>query len=236
MKTMSARETLQARRLRLSKTTEKIRVTSSTGNPRWVECIVQRVEFGPFGMIASVADVTSYEDRSRALPAATAVRNAGLIDGATGLLNRAALLKELAAEVSRSRRYRNALSVLMIRIVAIEPTATRVAPIDKHRLARTIARMLRERLRWVDVVGTCSKDEFVLVLPETSSESARHLARKIRSYLKGLDQADPVLLRERRILVSLAQWRGDDDAASLLERVSRQLDAASLADATIAIG
>ncbi|MGE0386648.1 MAG: GGDEF domain-containing protein [Gammaproteobacteria bacterium] len=213
------------RRLRLSKTTEKIRVTPRSGQTRWVECIMQRINAGPVVAVACLTDVTAYEERQQALMSGIASRTADRVNHATGLLTREALQRELLAQVSRSRRYRNPLSVVMLKLAPTRPGGDRVTPLDRHRLSRIVARMMRERLRWVDVVGQPAPDEFLLILPETSLDAARQVVRKLKGQLKTLDQNDPLLLEGRAVMIDAVEWQGGEDAHALLERLARLVGA-----------
>jgi GGDEF domain-containing protein len=211
------------RRLRLSKTTEKIRVVSRSGQARWVECIVQRMGHGPYPTIACLTDVTGYEDRQQVLLAGNAGRGTGHVDSSTGLLTRNALLRELNTQISRSRRYRNPLSLVLLRLVSPPVTAGRVMPFDKHRPARVISRLLRERLRWVDVVGVWAPEEFLLILPETAKDAAQQLVRKIRTHLRNAEDATPGLLGGRSARVALTEWSARDDVNALVGRLRAEI-------------
>ena len=212
------------RRLLLSKTTTKIRVVSRSGQTRWVECVTQRAAIAGYAQVVCLMDVTIYEQRIRRVTEIGADRVRDQLDLATGLLNRAAMLQELDAQVARSRRYRNPLSVLMLRIVDGMRSADGITRFDKHRPLRVVARMLREKLRWVDIAGLWSANEFLLVLPETSDEAAGHLARKLRSYLETLNEAQPEVFDARRLLLGHTQWQPGEEGRLLVERVAVQLE------------
>jgi PleD family two-component response regulator len=80
--------------------------------------------------------------------------------------------------------------------------------------------MLKDKLRWVDIVGCWEKDEFMLVLPETALEPALRLTRKIEGYCTRLLLAeDRVGGTEVSLDVGCAAWTRGDDAAALLQRI-----------------
>lgn len=206
------------RRLRLSKTTEKLRVVSRSGQIRWLECVVQRMDgVAPLELLACLMDVTGYEARQRS-EAFAGVRAPQQVDRTTGLLTRGAVMQELAVQIARSRRYRNPLSVLALRVLPPSQASAALTPFDKHRPMRVLARLLREKLRWVDVAGVWSRAELLLVLPETPLASARHLARKLRNHLKAIDAAEPSLLADRAVVMAAIEWQRCDDATTLAER------------------
>lgn len=112
-----------------------------------------------------------------------------------GLLNRAALRQRLENEISRSRRYQNPLTCLSFRLrEGIDTPAG-------------IARLLKEQLRWVDLLGQWEDDVLLAILPETSGPAAGGLVRKL---------ADA--LRDDLPLIGRASWRRGDDLERLVAR------------------
>jgi diguanylate cyclase (GGDEF)-like protein len=132
--------------------------------------------------------------------------------------------QELIAQVSRSRRYLNPLSIVLIRLEDLEETNKSVAGIQKQRLVRGIAKMLKEKLRWVDVVGCWDRDAFMLILPETAQESAAKLVRKIETYICRM-LAEEERAGSNTVVVNIgqAEWTKGDDITSLLARVESDL-------------
>ncbi|MCC7121016.1 MAG: PAS domain-containing protein [Gammaproteobacteria bacterium] len=129
-----------------------------------------------------------------------------LFDGGTGVdstvagvLSREAALLRLDAEISRSRRYSNPLSCL-------------VAQIDGGTGDyATLERMLRDQLRWVDVLARWSETELLVLLPETPARAATALCRKLATLARGLDV-------EVVVQWGSSTWRRGDDAATLVAR------------------
>jgi len=139
--------------------------------------------------------------------------SSGTFDGsvASRLLSRSAVLNRLQLEVSRSRRYSNPLSCLVIRIDfgTLEPGTAQRAVHD------LIATSLTDQLRWVDVLGQWSDQALVVVLPETTDSAGLQLAEKVAGSLH------PNLAREApavSINVGASSWRKGDDAERLVRR------------------
>lgn len=127
------------------------------------------------------------------------------------LLSRNALLNRLQLEVSRSRRYANPLSCLVIRIDYING--------DKQSRNDTIhgliASTVTELLRWVDVLGQWSDQALVVILPETAEMAADQLAEKLsRAIDEHLALEGPNVM----INVGASTWRKGDDAGRLVRR------------------
>ena len=120
---------------------------------------------------------------------------------AAGVLSREAALLRLDAEISRSRRYANPLSCL-------------VAQVDDDTGAYTgLERMLREQLRWVDVLARWSEHELLVLLPETHARAATALCRKLANQARS--QTSPIV-----VLWGASTWRRGDDANRFVARAS----------------
>ena len=130
---------------------------------------------------------------------------------ASRFLSRNALSSRLQLEVSRSRRYANPLSCLVIRIDfgMLDADGQRRAVYD------LIAGTLKEQLRWVDVLGQWSDRALVVILPETTDVAALCLAEKVTgALLPDLNRAAPAV----SVNVGASSWRKGDDAQRLIRR------------------
>lgn len=137
------------------------------------------------------------------------------IEEQTGLYTRHGILKKLSLHVSRSRRYFNPLSVIMLRVTPDVDT-------DNESINRAVAMILRDKLRWVDDVGHWNMSDFLLILPETSEDAANKLARKIKFQLNRFKL--PENHKKIPALIAVSSWRKGEDESSLLKRVNEQLN------------
>jgi GGDEF domain-containing protein len=137
----------------------------------------------------------------------------GGFDGsvASRFLSRNALIGRLQLEVSRSRRYANPLSCLVIRLDSAS-TQSEQENRDIHNL---IAATLVELLRWVDVLGQWSARAIVVILPETNERAALVLAAKVSEALQPqLAELAPSL----GVTVGASTWNKGDDVERLVRR------------------
>lgn len=142
-------------------------------------------------------------------------------DEVTGLLNRRGLMSQLEAQVSRSRRYHNVLSVLVMRLHCVggageEPGSEP----PSEQTVTTVARLLRDQTRWPDIIGRWDERDFVLVLPETSAESARRLTEKLRHYIAELPPVDGAEDRTWAVDFGISEWEKGDSAQTLVEKAA----------------
>ena len=140
-------------------------------------------------------------------------------DPLTGLFNRGYVEDRLAIELSRARRYGNALTLAVIdadRFKALNDTHGHAAG---DFVLKKIGALLRDSFRQSDTTARYGGEEFVVLLPETDIGAAR---RKVES-LRELVAATPIqlglLAESLQITISagLASFPDDgDDAAELL--------------------
>ncbi len=137
------------------------------------------------------------------------------VDEQSGLYTRHGIMKKLSLHVSRSRRYFNPLSLIMLR-VSPESGA------NHESINHAIGKILRDKLRWVDDVGHWNMSDFLLILPETNEEAANKLARKIKFQLSRFKLPE----NRRKIPTSIAvsSWKKGEDENSLIKRMTEQLN------------
>ncbi len=211
--------------LTLFKTVEAYQLPATPGHPeRWLNFIARHVQIEPGQAfeVACVVDVTHYEivRKRKHLNLISTARNEN--DPDTGLLTEQSVMAQLAAEVSRSRRYNNALAVFMIDLGQPAPNNSSAASGRAAALIQT-ARFLKERLRWVDIIGHWGGSSILVVLPETNLESATQLAGKLRAEMDKSDllewARDPAA-EGSAINLGVTAWKKGDDAVSLTNRAS----------------
>jgi diguanylate cyclase (GGDEF)-like protein len=148
------------------------------------------------------------------------VEDLKLTDDLTGLPNKRAISQALDLHISRSRRYQNPLSVVLVFADLIEPDGVQL--MSNEPLLLAIARFLRDRLRWVDQIGRWDDKVFLLVLPETDAEDARGLLDKIAAEQHTLLLPDAPESRPQ-LSFGLACWQKGDDMRTLLRSALQEL-------------
>lgn len=201
---------------------ERLQWPVPEGTPLWL-----RVERHPAGdkSLVLACDVTAEENlRSENRQLRQQIQDLKLTDDLTGLPNRRAISQALDLQISRSRRYRNPLSIVLVHIgVADEQLELIQGSADS--LVLTVSRFLRDRLRWVDQIGRWDENIFLLVLPETEKEDAEGLVNKISTEAAGL-QLPPPLEEVRPLLgFGIGVWRKGDDLRTLLRSATQDLAA-----------
>ena len=155
----------------------------------------------------------------------TKVAELNPIDPVTGMSNRRALFQNLEQQASRSRRYGNPLSVIILRLPNLSDYIKRFGNDNANALLLNVSQMLNDQMRWADVIGRLDKNEFLLILPETEELATNELRDKITEHMQrialpGADNSDYRLLMD----FGVAQWRKGDDVALLMQRARQTLE------------
>ena len=112
------------------------------------------------------------------------------LDSLTGLLNRRALYTHAEAELSRSRRDRNPVSLMMLDIDHFKQVNDRHGHLVGDKALRLVADTLKLNKRPYDWAGRWGGEEFLLVLPSTDEGLAVTIAERMRQQI--LDTHLPV--------------------------------------------
>ncbi|MCO6412911.1 MAG: diguanylate cyclase [Thiogranum sp.] len=191
-----------------------VRWTDRDNVPRRFEihrCVISEPDFSE---VRFFVDVTKQvELQSTCIRLENELEQNILTDTVTGLLNSRGILLALEPQVARSRRYNSPISVIML---AVDGGSD-----DKETLL-TLARFLKDQLRWADLVACNEQREFVLVLPETTAESAHTLADKLKRQVHELVTRSNVP-QQYAPCCGVAAWHRSDSAITLLRRAAAAL-------------
>jgi len=105
-------------------------------------------------------------------------------DQLTGLYNRSAISELLKAEIERSRRYHQYLSVVMIDIDLFKRINDRYGHDAGDVVLAKIGSVLNHNLRKPDVVGRWGGEEFLVIAPNSDSAAGAKLAERLRNLIK----------------------------------------------------
>jgi len=192
---------------------------------RWLRCWHQRLEIdesvaGNTYFLIDVSDHYRLQDELKRIQNELEIKSTR--DIPTGLLNRRGLMQVLDAQVARSRRYNNPLSLILIEITGYiygEAKALR-----KDQILIEIGHLFNDQLRWADVSGRLDNENFLLILPETENDAAMNLVDKIKTSLENIT----VGKNEQKVLLEtcfgVASWEKGDDQGKLLSRAEHALD------------
>ena len=158
----------------------------------------------------------------------TKVAELNPIDQITGMPNRKALFQNLEQQASRSRRYGNTLSVLILQLSNLSEYIRAFGNDNANELLLNISQLLNDQMRWADIIGRLDKIEFLFIMPETEESATNELRDKVNESLKGVrmpgaDDSD----FELQINFGMAEWRKGDDVGMLMQRARQSLEGTS---------
>lgn len=135
-----------------------------------------------------------------AFAAAIALKNAQLVeqlqsaastDPLTGLSNRRAMEERLSAELSRTQRHQIRTSVVMIDVDRFKLVNDTLGHGAGDRLLAELSRILKQQCRTLDAVGRMGGDEFLVILPMTTTAEAMIFVDRVRHAVGRLEHSHP---------------------------------------------
>lgn len=148
-------------------------------------------------------------------------------DSMTGLYNHTTTKQFLEAEVSRVKRSRTDLTLVSIDIDHFKLVNDTHGHGVGDRVIKVLARLLRQRLRGADIVGRMGGEEFSIVLPQTSADSAKSVIGEIhKDFGNILFHGEGEQQFSVTISIGMAEYQDDDTAVTLSDAADKALYAA----------
>lgn len=103
-----------------------------------------------------------------------------ITDGLTMVSNKRHLAEELSREVWRASRHGRALSLIMFDLDHFKDVNDKFGHVAGDHILREISALIRPRIRKDELFGRYGGEEFMVILPETECEKAKHFAESLR--------------------------------------------------------
>ena len=146
------------------------------------------------------------------------------IDTLTGMPNNQAILNALEPQVSRSRRYGNVLSVIIVQITNLAELEKAIGEVQVCELIVACSHMLNDQVRWADMIGHIADHEFLLILPETSEEDTHKLKDILNKRFASIQVAD---MAEKNLTMKIdygiCQWKKGMDVPLFIQTAREKL-------------
>ena len=123
-------------------------------------------------------------ERARVLAENRALKDKVIFDDQTEAYNRRYMEMYLDEEIERSSRYDHPFSILFLDLDHLKEINDRYGHIYGSKVLRSVAILLRGRLRKSDKIFRFGGDEFVVSLPETDSQQALVVVQRLSGALK----------------------------------------------------
>lgn len=110
-------------------------------------------------------------------------RNLSILDSLTNLLNRRGFNIEGFKEIERSRRTGNPFSIVYMDIDNFKTINDSLGHHTGDDLLACVGRILKTKLRNMDIAARLGGDEFLMMLPRTSGRSSEQAVKKLKNFL-----------------------------------------------------
>jgi diguanylate cyclase (GGDEF)-like protein len=145
---------------------------------------------------------------------------AATVDKLTQIYNRRKLEETIEAEIERAKRYDSPLSLIMLDIDDFKHVNDTYGHQIGDDVLKAVADILKNNIRLSDTAGRWGGEEFIVVVPETTSDNARELAEKVRKLIATFPVAGSCTIT---ISLGLTQLLLSDTFDSFLKRVDDAL-------------
>lgn len=171
------------------------------------------------GMAAILANVTAHVRLVREL------RHTAETDPLTGIANRRSFHAAIERECSRSARYREDLSVLIVDLDHFKEINDKMGHDAGDRALSDVASRILHCLRESDLLSRYGGDEFAILLPRTNAEGAADVAERIRASVAdcALEAGDQTLDVSISIGVTTHTGTTETDGRQLLKQADHAL-------------
>ncbi|RKY39424.1 MAG: hypothetical protein DRP76_03415 [Candidatus Omnitrophota bacterium] len=111
------------------------------------------------------------------------LKNLAYYDELTRCINFRWTMKILEKEIDRAARYKKELSIIMVDIDHFKKINDTYGHLAGNFILKEFARIVKENVRNIDVVGRYGGEEFLIILPEAGIEEAKIVSERIREKL-----------------------------------------------------
>lgn len=154
------------------------------------------------------------------------------VDYLTGLLNRRAFMRRLEGELNRSKRAGASISIIFADIDHFKSVNDTYGHLVGDLVLRKFAKLLIKMCRSYDFICRYGGEEFLICLPDTSSDQAYQIARRINTALADWYVRIPETAEKVTITSSFGVTTSTQDINEtvkyLIEKVDRALYNAKL--------
>ena len=138
-------------------------------------------------------------------------------DSLTGLPNRRAIFSKLNEQISHTARYKDKLSLSLLDIDFFKRVNDQYGHLIGDDVLASVATLMRQSVRGVDIAGRYGGEEFIIVMPKTDMSSAKVVAERIRETIKAAEMKDSEgNVFSITVSQGLAEWVSGEDENAMI--------------------
>ncbi|MFA7607104.1 MAG: diguanylate cyclase [Rhodocyclaceae bacterium] len=147
--------------------------------------------------LGTAQDITEHKQQEQAL------HHLATTDSLTGLPNRRQFIERLGVELGRTQRFGSRAALLMMDIDHFKQVNDMHGHAAGDAVLRHFARIARDTLRKIDLIGRLGGEEFAALLPGTDADGALLLAERLRQAIASSPCISPYADDPIRITLSI---------------------------------
>ncbi|MBD3320477.1 MAG: diguanylate cyclase [Chitinivibrionales bacterium] len=128
-------------------------------------------------------------------------------------------LEKLKEELRRSRRYKHALSAILINVDHFKE----IVPDASNRVLTGLVKIIKKAIRTVDILARYSEDKFVVILPNTNKREALELAERLCKDIQGRTERMAGIDGGISVTSSVGQCELEDSSVDFMRRLDNAL-------------
>ncbi len=146
-----------------------------------------------------------------------------MVDVLTGVPNRLAYEDRLAHEYAQWKRYQTPLTLMVADIDRFKQINDSYGHRAGDRALRLIARLLKQALRETDFMARYGGEEFVILLTQTSGQTAVDVAEKLRAAVERTEFNDGDARTPITLSIGFSSFRASDGPEEVFARADSAL-------------
>jgi diguanylate cyclase (GGDEF)-like protein len=175
------------------------------------------------GIFSSSMRQSLYQSGQKLKEAYRRIEELAELDELTGSFNRRCIMRLLEEEIARSARLNTPCSIALIDLDFFKRINDRHGHPTGDEVLRTFAITVFANIRTIDRFGRYGGEEFLLVLPETVTESAAHMLERLRTIIAELDWSAFSPGMQVTMSAGVATLRTDESSDTFLARADSAL-------------
>lgn len=147
------------------------------------------------------------------------VQRLAITDALCGIFSRRYVLERMEGELSRSKKFQLSFSLLMVDLDNFKQINDTYGHLAGDAALKECARIIKDNLRQVDLIGRFGGEEFVIMLTETATEKTRMVSERIRKAVEST--AFKAYDEKLKITISIGASIFPEDADNLHDLIDR---------------